>query len=435
MDTLFKNVTIVTMDDSNRILENAFLGVRDGKISYLDTKPPESETAGEAIDGRGKVIMPGLINCHTHLPMSLLRGYAGGYDLQTWLFDYVFPAEAKMDERAVHCGATICLAEAIRFGTTCFNDMYFKCGAILKAAAEAGVKITVSNGAQMFGEEFDFETDPVCRELVQIHDKWHNYDAGRIKICVGIHAEYTSKYPLWEAMSEYAVNNGLDMHIHLSETKNEHESCAEKYGLTPAQLLDCHGVWSANAVAAHGVWLSDEDIGLLSRRSVSVAHNPVSNAKLASGLAPAPEMLKQGVNVCLGTDGMSSNGNMDLFGEIRAAALYHKLRSLDPMAITPEQALRMATASGAKALGRQGECGELKVGMDADLIMLDFVRPHLQPCMDVQSNLVFSASGSDVALTMVRGKTLYRDGKFMTIDLEQAYREMSTYALPLIYGK
>ena len=234
-------------------------------------------------------------------------------------------------------------------------------------------------------------------------------------------------------MAEYCINEGVRMHIHLSETESEHNSCVEKYGLTPAQLLDCHHVFDVPTTAAHCVWLTEEDRKLLAKRGVSAAHNPISNLKLASGVADVMAMVKDGMNVCLGTDGTASNNNLDLFEEIKAAALLAKEKHHDPTAVSATAALMMATVCGARAQGRDAECGMIKEGMDADLILVDFTRPHLMPCHNVISSLAYSARGGDVCLTMVRGKVLYAGGKFPTIDLSAVVKELAEYVMPKVF--
>ena len=435
MDTVFCNVTAVTMDEAMHILPGAFVGVRGGRIAYIGRKMP-AEPVKEAIDGTGMVLMPGLINCHTHLPMTILRGYADDYDLKTWLEDYIFPREDRLDDRAVKAGALLGIAECLRFGVTSVSEMYDHIGAIAEAVAESGIKANLSRGTTMFiGDEFDFETFPACRELVAAKEKWHGYDAGRIQIEASIHAEYTSTYQLWDAVAEYAYNEGLGLQIHLSETKNEHESCKEKYGLTPTQLLDCHNVFLPRTTAAHCVWLEPEDRALLAKRGVSAVHCPVSNLKLGSGTADVAAMVKAGMNVCLGTDGAASNNNLDMFEEIKAAALTAKGRTCDPTALNARAALLMATVCGAKAQGREHECGQIKLGYDADLILLDFTAPHLIPTHSVISSLVYSASGHDVCMTMVRGKILYAAGKYTTIDMNAVVKELAEYAMPKVFGE
>ena len=435
MDTLFSNVTAVTMNERFDVLYSAFVGVTDGKISYIGRSAPE-EAPQQIVDGTGMVLMPGLINCHTHLPMTILRGYADDYDLKTWLEDYIFPREDRLDDRAVKAGALLGIAECLRFGVTSVSEMYDHIGAIAEAVAESGIKANLSRGTTMFiGDEFDFETFPACRELVAAKEKWHGYDAGRIQIEASIHAEYTSTYQLWDAVAEYAYNEGLGLQIHLSETKNEHESCKEKYGLTPTQLLDCHNVFLPRTTAAHCVWLEPEDRALLAKRGVSAVHCPVSNLKLGSGTADVAAMVKAGMNVCLGTDGAASNNNLDMFEEIKAAALTAKGRTCDPTALNARAALLMATVCGAKAQGREHECGQIKLGYDADLILLDFTAPHLIPTHSVISSLVYSASGHDVCMTMVRGKILYAAGKYTTIDMNAVVKELAEYAMPKVFGE
>ncbi len=436
MDTLFSGATVVTMDENMRVIPHGYVGVTGGKISYIGATPPAGdEKPREIIEAGGMVLMPGLINCHTHLPMTILRGAADDYELQTWLNDHIFPREDRLDGRTVKAATLLGIAECLQFGVTSFSDMYYFIDEMAEAAAESGIKASISRGTTMFiGDEFDFEKFPACRELVEMHDKWHNYDNGRIHIEASVHAEYTSTFQLWDALSEYCINEGLRMHVHLSETKSEHDSCVEKYGLTPAQVLDCHHVFDVPAIAAHCVYLTEEDMALLARRKVSAVHNPISNLKLASGVADVQAMVRAGMNVALGTDGVASNNNMDLFEEIKAAALLAKVKNNDPTAVPAAAALMMATVCGARAQGRENECGQIREGFDADLILIDFTRPHLIPCHNVLSSLAYSARGGDVALTMVRGKVLYAGGEFKTIDLPAVVRELTDYGIPRVFG-
>ena len=434
MDTLFSHVTVLTMDARMSLWTDAFVGVTDGKISWLAKKAPE-EQPQKIIDGSGMVLMPGLVNAHTHLPRSILRGYADDVALESWLNDYIFPREGKLDARCVKAVTLLGIAESLRFGVTSISEMYFCSEAQAEAFAESGIKVNLSRSATMYlGEDFDFERDPACQELVALHEKWHGYDHGRIQVEAGIDAVYTSTYQLWDALAEYAINNKLGLQLHLSETKQEQDECEEQYGLTPAQLFDCHHVLDTRVTAAHCVHLTQEDMRLLARRHVSVAHCPVSELKLASGCADVMGMVKAGMNVCLGTDSAASNNNLDLFEEMKACALLAKGRTGDPTAIPAEAALMMATVCGARAQGREQECGQIALGMDADLILVDFNQPHLIPCHNVISNLVYAASGHDVALTMVRGKILYADGKFPTIDLNAVVRELHDYVIPKVFS-
>ena len=434
MNTLFSHACVVTMDERMSVWTDAFVGVTDGRISYLSKHAPE-EKPETIIDATGMVLMPGLINCHTHLPMQLLRGYADDLEPQKRLNDYIFPCVERMDGRCVRAAATLAVAECLKFGVTSVSDMYNFCDEICGVIAASGMKANIARGTQMFlGDDFDFETFPACQELVALKEKWHGYDNGRIKIEASIHAEYTSSYQLWDALAEYCINEGLGMQVHVSETKLEHEQCLDRYGLTPAQVLDCHHVFDVPTTAAHCIHLTEEDRALLARRHVSAVHCPVSEMKLASGCADVMGMVKAGMNVCLGTDSADVSNNLDLFEQIKACVLMAKAKTGDPAAIPAEAALMMATVCGAKAQGREKECGQIKPGLDADLILLDFTQPHLIPCHNVMSNLVYAASGHDVVMTMVRGQILYNAGKFPTLDLPGALKELHDYAIPKIFS-
>lgn len=434
MDTLFSNVTVVTMDEELRVLFSAFVGVTDGKISYLAKEAPQ-EQPKQIINGEGMVLMPGLINCHTHLPMSPLRGYADDVDLATWLNDYIFPREDRLDGRCVKAATLLSIAECLRFGTTSVSDMYYFCDEVAQAVAESGIKANISRAITYFGDDFDFEKDSRCRELVALKEKWHGYDSSRIRIEAAIHGEYTSNHQVWEQVSDYAKAEGLRMHVHLSETKAEHEAAKDRHGLTPAQVLDCHRVFDVPTIAAHCVWVEDEDMTLLAKRGVSAVHNPCSNLKLASGCARVQDMVKAGMNVALGTDSNASNNTLDMFEEIRAATYMAKGASLEPKALPAQAALLMATVCGARAQGRQDECGMIKVGLDADMILLDFTQPHLMPCHNVMSHLAYCVNGHDVVMTMVRGKILYSAGKYHTIDLNAVVKEFADYVMPKMFGR
>ncbi len=434
MNTLFYNVTAVTMDEANPQLKNGFVAVSGNKITAIGTARPEG-TFDREIDCQGKVMMPGLINAHTHLPMTLMRGYGGGCDLHTWLRDYIFPAEAKLDSRAVRAATSLALCELMAGGVTCVADMYYFCEDIAEMVVKSGLSANLNRSIVAFDPLDDVTTLPAWGEMETLYKNWHGHNDGQILVDGGVHGEYTS-FPnpkLWGETAKWANAQQTRLQIHLSETESEHSECIDRHGMTPTATFEHYGLLDAPVIAAHGVYLTQNDLEILARHHATVVHNPVSNLKLASGVAPVPQMLEAGVNVALGTDGVSSNNSHDMFEEMKLAAIVHKGFSGDPATITPHQALQMATVNGAKALGR--DTGVLAAGKIADLILVDFQKPNLMPCHDVEENLVFAAHSGDVALTMARGQVVYQDGAFLTMDLNQIRTELEDYALPLIFGK
>ena len=419
MDLLFKNATIVTMDGTNPVMYNTCLGVKDGKIMLLSGSKEEHK-AGRVIDCTGKVLMPGLYNCHSHAAMTMFRGYANDRNLEDWLFNHILPAEKKWTPEHIKTAVTLAIAEMIAGGTISFSDMYYFMDTVADAAFEAGMLANVSNAVVGPDKDaYDFHKDNVYGQTLNAIEKYHNKEDGRIKIDASIHGVYTSHPPAWAQVMEFTHKHGLNMHVHLSETKTEHEGCIKTYGKTPAQVFCGHGVFDVRTLAAHGTWLTDEDIAILAKKGVTVAHNPLSNLKLASGLAPISKMLKGGVNVAIGTDSVSSNNSHNLFEEIKMASLLQKYATNDPTALPAYKTLELATTNGAKAQGREMESGKIKTGYDADIILIDFDNPRQTVCFNPILNLAYSTSDKDVELTMVRGKILYEKGAYTTIDLEK----------------
>ena len=425
LDLLIKNCVAVTMDEQASVIPGACIGVREGKIAFV-TADPVDEPVRRVIDAGGKIAMPGLVNTHSHAAMVLMRGYADDYTLQTWLYDYVFPVEAELTEEDIYWGMQLAMAEMLASGTVSITDMYMYLPAMARSVGDAGLYGNLSNAAICFDPaSYRYDTNEVTLQNREVLRAYHGFDGGRIRLDAAIHAEYTSFPQLWRDYAAFAVENGLNMHVHLSETRKEHEECVAKYGKTPAAVLAENGVFDARATAAHCVWVTEEDMDILRDKNVTVAHNPVSNLKLGSGIAPVGTMLEKGVRVSLGTDGVCSNNNHDLFEEIKLAALLQKGVSGDPRQIPAHRALDMATRAGAYAQGREDSLGCLKPGYDASLILVDTDRPGLMPVHHPESTLAYSARGGDVCLTMVRGRVLYENGVFTTIDIERVRAALS----------
>ena len=436
MDTLISNVTAVTMNEGLDVLFGAYIGITDGKISYLGKTAPEEKPA-TILDGTGMVAMPGLINCHTELAATALRNYLDDQPvlerLQTRL-----NIESKMDARCAKAAATLGIAECLRFGVTSVSDLYFHPEATAQAALEAGMKANIALSAQRFidpCEEFDFDTDAQCQMLSKAVDTYHMAGNGLIRMDAGIHAEYTSNFRLWEALAGYACEKNLRMQLRLSQTQEEVDSCLDRSGLSPVELLSFHRLFNVPATAAGCNALEESDRKILARHKASAVALPVCDGKSGRASMDIPAAVKAGVNVALGTGSSLECGNLDMFEVMRLAAMDARKSAGDADAMPAIAPLMMATVSGATAQGRSGECGMLKVGMDADLCLVDFTAPHLMPCHNVVSGLVFSAKGGDVAMTMVRGRILYQNGTFPTLDLKAAVEELTSYAIPRLFAK
>ncbi len=402
MSLLIKNVTAVTMCEETPILENAFIAIEENRIAYLGGQEPKG-VYDEEIDGTGMVAMPGLINAHTHTAMTLLRSYADDMNLQDWLFQKIFPFEDTLTPEMVYEGSVRGIKEMLATGTTCFHDMYFFQEETARAAEELGMRGVLCEGI----------TDPVLTKKIEKTEKLIEQvekSNGRLKVGISPHAVYTCNEDTLKTCADYAKEHGFRIHTHLSETKAENQDAEKAYGVSPTQWMERCGLFQNPTTAAHCVWLSEEDMEILKKYDVTVVHNPVSNCKLASGVAEIPKLVEKGINVALGTDGASSNNNLDMFEEIKLTGILHKGISLDPTVLPAWEVLKMATVNGAKALGFQ-DLGMLKEGYLADLILLDFAQPHLTPNHNTVSNLVYGVSGTDVAYTMVDGRIVYRRGK------------------------
>ncbi|QMV44417.1 amidohydrolase [Cohnella cholangitidis] len=420
---LIKNGIFVTMDEQLPQFKG-WMAIEGHLIAGLgkgEAPDREVQSATEIMDGNGLLFMPGLVNTHGHAAMSLLRGLADDMVLQDWLQNHMWPTEAKFTGDDVYWGSALAAAEMIKSGTTTFVDMYDHMHRVAEVVEQSGQRASLTRGVIGLCPE-DVQKAKLA-DAVQFAKDWHGAADGRINVMISPHAPYTCPPDYILKFVEAAHELDLPMHTHMSETLAEVEQNVRDYGYRPVEHLDRLGMFSRPTLVAHAVHLTDEEIALLAERNVAVSHNPVSNLKLASGVARVPELLKAGVTVSLGTDGAASNNNLDLFQEISMAALLHKGVSGDPTVIPAAEALRMGTVYGAQSIGLGGVTGQLKAGMKADFIALSIAKPHFVPQTDYISHLVYASRGSDVAHVWVDGKQLLKDGQLLTLDEEKILAE------------
>lgn len=415
---LFEGIAIV--DENFDYQEDMYVGISGNLITYISKEAPSDalrEHYYQTYDGKGKVLMPGFVNAHGHSPMSLMRGYGENLPLQRWLNELVFPFEDQLDGEAVYNGTLLSMAESIRYGITSTSDMYFWVDDMVRAITTSGAKANIARAVTHFGGDvYQLPSFIEQRDSILMY---HGFDEGRILIDASVHAEYTNSDESVKAVVEQCREHDLIMHIHLSETENEVNECIERRGgKTPVEYFDSLGLFDGPVLAAHSVWLTDNDYQILKSKNVTVASNPISNLKLVSGICDVKKLMDNGIRVAIGTDSSTSNNSLDFFEEIKTFALLAKLKSGDPAFMTPKQALYAATRAGALAQGRKTS-GLIKEGYRADLIVVDTDVPNMQPSHNMLNNLVYSACGKDVCLTMVDGRVLYQDGEYKTIDIEK----------------
>lgn len=395
-------------------IDHAEVHVVGNRIEYAGeaaNAPPF--VADETIDGSGCLCMPGLVNLHTHTPMTYLRSVGGDLSLDDWLHKAIFPLEKQWDAQLIRTATDLGCMEMIRFGTTTFNDMYFYTDEIAEAVKKSGMRALLGHGIVDFDES--------CADMVEgvrMAEKWHHGANDRIRFSLAPHSEGATTPTLLRKVAQTAKSMGLVVHTHVSETDFDLQECIKRRGATPPAYLEQIGLLDGPVIAAHCVWFNDADIEIFQKHGVTIAHNPISNLKLASGIAPIAKMLKQGCKVALGTDGVASNNNLNLWEEIKLMPMLQKGNMLDPLVVSPAETFAAATVVGAKAIGYD-DLGLLKPGYLADLILLDLQVPHMAPTIDLEANLIYAAQGSDVRLTMVDGKILYRDGVFTTLNRQQ----------------
>ena len=426
MNILIKNAKVLVYENGKLLTKDADIAIKGNKISQIEKIKADSGFQ-KIIDASNMLAMPGLINTHTHLSMVLFRNYADDMPLFDWLTKKIWPLEAKLTNEAIYKGSILGIAELIKSGVTGFLDMYFFADETIKAALETGVRVYIARG--LTDEEEGKEVQ--LNETRRLFNEYHNQE-GRVKIYAGPHAPYTCSPRYLKKVIELAKELDIGIHIHLAETKKEVDECIEKWGKTPIKHVFDLGLFERPTIAAHCVHLNDEDIEILAKSNVSVAHNPTSNLKLASGFAPVEKMLKAGVNVTLGTDGASSNNNLNMFEEMHLASIMHKALNYDAVSVPAESVIKMATINGAKALGIQDELGTLEVGKKADIILIDLRKPHLVPLNNPLSAICYSAQSSDVHTVIVDGKILMENYELKTIDIEKAMHDAEDAARKLI---
>lgn len=452
MDILIKDVSLLTPGQQNGVeyIERCDIGICNDKIIFIKAKNDAQTGLGKGalpeasndslksenlkhfnpdiiIDGKNKLAVPGLVNAHTHSAMTILRNYADDLPLKQWLFEKILPVENLLSDEDIYWGAKLAIAEMIMSGTTCFADMYMFMDMVAQAVAESGIKANLCrNPLKNPGNSVPLEHFGDTRYF-EFYWKWNGQAGGRIKVFVEVHSTYLYDEPSLREASELARNFSTGIHIHLLETKDEILQSYEQYRKNPVDVCIETGIFSVPVIAAHCVHLSDEDIDKISRFNIAVAHNPTSNLKLASGIARINDIMKKGINVCLGTDGTASNNNLNMFEEMHIASLIHKGVNQDAECVNAETVFRMATINGSKALGFD-DAGALEEGKKADVVLLNKTGLHLRPFNNPLSAVAYSFQASDADTVIVDGQILMQNREIKTIDVERTLYEVEKTA-------
>jgi len=420
--------TVVTMDGARHVIENGAIAIKAGRIEAIGraNEIDQRYAAREVINATGKVVVPGLINGHTHVPMTLFRGLADDLDLQEWLTKYIFPAEAKnVTEEFVRVGTRLGLAEMIRGGTTTYCDMYYFEDAIADETSKAGMRAVLGETVIDFAVA-DNKTNAEAMAYVESFvKKWEGN--ALIVPAIAPHAPYTVSEEHLQAVRAFSDRTGAPIVTHISETKREVDDSIKAKGASPIDYLNRIGFLNNRVIAAHVVWPTEEELGLLKTLGVGIVHNPQSNMKLASGVAPVPEMLKQDLPVGLGTDGAASNNDLNLWEEMDTAAKLHKLISRDPKVVNAQEAFEMATIRGARALHLEKEIGSIEKGKRADLVVVDLDDLNQTPYYNIYSDLVYATKAADVRTVIIEGRVVMRDRRLLTLNEETIKAEARRY--------
>ena len=383
--------------------------IKDDLIAEISDEIDE-DNVDKVIDAEGKILLPGLINTHTHLSMALFRGLADDLSLDSWLNDHIWPMEANLNGDYCYIGALLGAVELIKSGTTTFSDMYFYMEDVARAVDDAGIRAVLSYGMIDFGDAEKRENE--IKENLALYEACNGMADGRIKVFFGPHSPYTASEELLVKVRELADEYGMGIHIHVSETQKEINDSLDEKGLRPFEYLEKIGFLGPDVVAAHCVWLSDAEIEIIKKHGVKVSHNPCSNMKLASGVSPVSKLIEN--DIC--------NNNLDLIEELKTASLLQKVSTLDPKVLDSDEAIEMATIKGAEALGLGDEIGSIEVGKKADIILIDTNSANMVPdSSSLSSNVIYSANGSNVDTTICNGKVLMENRKLTVLDEDEIY--------------
>jgi 5-methylthioadenosine/S-adenosylhomocysteine deaminase len=427
MSILIKNSTIITQNSKRSIIKGD-LYIEDSNIAQISESPISIE-ADCLIDGRKKIVLPGLINTHTHVPMTILRGYGDDMPLNEWLEERIWPIETKLTNESVKPAALLGMLEMIASGTTTFLDMYFFENAIAEVTQKAGLRGMLGFGLIDFGTP-EVKPEELFPECIKFIKKWHNHDL--INPLIAPHATYTCGPETLIKTAELSKKYNVMVHMHCSETRDEIYQIEKKYGNRPIEQINKCGLLNSKLSLAHCGWITKNEIYEMSKASVKACHCPVSNMKIGTGgYAPVPEMIESNVTVSLGTDGAASNNSLDMFDTMKFCSLVHKQHRWDPKIIPAQTVLDFATINGAITIGKEENIGSIEIGKNADLIMIDLNKPHLIPCHDPVSHLVYAAKGSDVCTTIVNGKPLMIDYNFLNLDSQKIMNDAEKVAKDL----
>ncbi len=424
-DTVILNGRVLTLNPAFDIIEDGAVCIENGVIVRVEPRPPDmgAYPADQVIDAQKGLIMPGLVNAHAHLPMSLFRGLADDLPLAEWLSEHIFPAESRhIDPFAVRSGTRLSCLEMLLSGTTTCCDGYFFEDAVAEAVQETGMRAVLAQGVIDFPAPGVPDPAENVAAASQYVSRWQHV-SGLITPSIFCHSPYTCSAETLTRAKKAAGGAGVCFQVHAAETRQEYEQSLAEQGVSPVQYLDRLGVLDEQTLVSHAVWVDKEDIRILASRGCAIAHNPESNMKLASGVAPVPEFIRAGIPVGLGTDGCASNNNLDLFAEMDTAAKLHKGFSGDPRVMDARQVLRMATIEGARALGLDKRVGSIETGKEGDIIVIQTRQPHLTPMYHPESHLVYAVRGADVRDVLVKGRTLVKNREIIGMDTEAILAE------------